>query len=470
MSGLRWIGVAHIAENLVTAFCLIIVARLIEPGAFGLFAMAAGVYGLLLIGAELGLDAAVIKHPSPEHGELSAAYSLSLLAALLMMLLGILLAPQVARFYDEPGVTVLLQVLCLFLPVEIARRIPMAIVERSLEFKRIALIELISSLSGSVLAVVVALQGAGYWALLIKLAFTTSLLTVLILLFGKWRPGLKWNIDVFAGMGQFSARVMYSRAATHISRQADQVLVGRGLGSETLGVYNLATQMMLFPLLLFSRFIARVLFPAAARVEENRARLANGFSDAFAGLFMVVVPMMFGLAVIAPLLVDVLLGEAWRALIHPVQVLAPVGVFTAMALLAESVLLAAGRADLVLRWVLLRGAAVVGAVLLGMPWGLPGIVYLYAAMGVLVELSLLHKLCTLLGLSPSILGKSVLKPALAAAAMSLIVGVLPQLSAEPAIQLTLSVALGVSVYSGLILLWERRRVESLARELILNRL
>ena len=474
VAGLRWIGAAHLLRSLISVVTLVVIARWVAPEAFGVFAMAVAVYVLLGLLAELGLDSAVIQHPNPDAEAIAGAFEAVMIASIFLSLSTVLAAPLVAWLYREPAVSPVLIALALAVPVEQLRRLPQALIERRLDYRPLAWMEVAATATGAAAGIGAAVAGLGVWSLVAQVWVNTLLLTGLVLAFGDWRGGPwrpgAWRLGAWRlGLARFFAfgrRVTLARLADHLARYLDQILVGRALGGESLGYYGIAVQIMLFPLLAMARLIARVLFPTASRAEAARIPLAEGFLDVAVAVTVLAAPLMLGLVAVAEPFVLLLFGETWRPLVLLVSALAPLGILLAVTQLGDAVFLAKGRADLKLRWSLARAVGIVVAVLTGLNWGLLGVAIAYAAIGLVLETALLLSLSGVIGLPRQRLLSALGRPLAAAAVMALCAHLTAEVAAVPAEALALAVPLGVLIYTPAIAWLEGARLKRLAFELL----
>jgi O-antigen/teichoic acid export membrane protein len=170
-----------------------------------------------------------------------------------------------------------------------------------------------------------------------------------------------------------------------VSRNADSLLIGRFLGPAALGAYTVAYNVMLVPFSKLAGPIQEVMFPAMARIQDDRRRIGsiwlrvNHIVAAFA------LPGMLGLIVIAPEFVSVVLGDRWQAAVTPIQILAWVGVLQSLVRLNGSVQQACDRTDVMFRWSLLIASANLVAFAVGVSWGIVGVAVAYALTNTLLQ-------------------------------------------------------------------------------------
>ena len=145
-------------------------------------------------------------------------------------------------------------------------------------------------------------------------------------------------------LGGFGLNVFGSGLVGYINRNADNVLVGRYLGSAALGAYSVAYNVMLLPIAQLTSPLQAALFPAYARVQRDEERVASIWLRVTTVVASLVAPAMVGLAVVAPDFVHVVLGQRWAAAAPVLRILAIVVLVDSISSLGQRTLQAMDRA------------------------------------------------------------------------------------------------------------------------------
>ena len=467
IAGFRWLGAAHAARSAISAATVLALARLLSPSDFGLQEMALVVVGLGLVLAEAGLRPALIQRPELTPALASAAFWVALAAGAGLMLLTILAAPLAAVFYREPRVEAVLRALAPLFVVSAARAAPLAMLERRLAFRRLAVLELAATVAGSVAGLSAAVMGLGVWSLVVQTLAGSITLTTLVLLRG-WAPEPGFDRSI-RSLASYALNHTGARAVEYLSRNLHDVIVGRSLGASGLGHYSTAHRLVLFPALAVSRLVARILFPALARVQGDAARMGAAFVEVAAAVAALTVPAMLGLWALADEFVSVALGPRWAPVATLVRVLAPVAALQSVMVLADNILLAQGRVDLQARWNLAQSACLLGGVVVGLRWGLVGAAWGYAITILALAYPWLRLTAGSVGLSVwQVAGEALARPLLASvvmvAAMTWARGAL-MTGWSGAHAMPLLTLLGAATYAAVMLVLGERRLLGLAREL-----
>lgn len=468
ITGFRWLGAAHVARTLISAATVLALARLLSPSEFGLQEMALVVMGLGLVLAEAGIRPALIQRLDVMPGLASSAFWTVLATGAALVGLTLLAAPLAAAFYREPRVEPVLRALSPLFLVSAARVVPLAVLERRLAFRRLAVFELCATVTGSGAGIAAATMGLGVWSLVAQALAGSVMLTALVLA-GGWAPQMRFDRSV-RDLAAYALNHTGARGVEYLSRNVHDFIVGRYLGAAGLGQYSTAHRLALFPALAVSRLVARILFPALARVQGDDARMAAAFLEVAAAVAVVTVPLMLGLWAIADAFVSVALGPQWAPVGALVRILAPVGALQSVTVLADNLLLAKGRVDLQVRWNLLQGASILVGVLAGLRWALVGAAVGYAATILVLTYPWLRLTVSLVGISVGrMVEQALARPLVAAAGMAA-----AMTWARAAFMtgwsdvhvMTALIPLGLATYVAALLALGERRLLALARELL----
>jgi PST family polysaccharide transporter len=379
-SGLRWSGVSVLGRETTRIVFTILLARLVGPEAFGIVAQAIvyiGIVGLLL---DQGFSSALIQRREVEPDMPGAVVSANLTAGVVLMVLTVAVAPVWASFMGTPELTLVLALLAPILLLRAASVTPRSMLQRNMEFRTIGVVDVTAAFAGGALGVTAAMLGASYWALVVQIVTTDAVMLLMLVLAGAGivpnrQLGRLREIMAFSWRA-FAAGLLL----TSVSRNIDNLLVGKYQGPEALAFYSLAYRLLLLPVQLLSMTVGGVLFPAFSRKAEDLAAIRSELTRTTRTLAALVLPAMALVAAAAPQLVAILFGEAWNPAVPIVQVLAMVGAVQAIYQPSTMpVVLGLGHAGLNLRYALLTTAFSTAGIVAGLPFGPLGVAVGYAA-------------------------------------------------------------------------------------------
>ena len=319
--GMGWTAGAKWLTQGVTWLSVFVVARLLSPSDFGIADMAGLVTVMMNFLAEFGIGTAVLQLRDLDRRILAQLNSLSLLLGLLTVLLSVLAAPLGAWFFHLPALAPLIMWNSLgFLPTAI-QAIPSGLMQKEMDYRRLSLIEAAQAMVQAVTMMICAFAGAAYWS------FFISNITGRCLAAGLsyyWCP-VPFNWPRWSEIGapmRFGLEVALQRIASTVSAYSDTVIVGRVLGTASLGAYRMAINLASAPVDKLAMLIMRVTGPLFATVQDDKALMRRYFLLFTDLLALILCPLMAGFIVTAPDVIAVALGPQWAGAVGPAQWLA----------------------------------------------------------------------------------------------------------------------------------------------------
>lgn len=369
-AGMRWSGISVIGRELARSAFTIALARLVGPHDFGIVAQALVYIGIISLLVDQGFSSALIqrKEVDPDMPGVVVTVNLGVGAALTAFTLAI--APFWASFMRTPELTMILIVFAPSLVLRAATVTPRAMLIREMEFRKIGISDILAALGGGVVGVIVAVAGGGYWAVVAQVIGTDIVLLLALLIFGAgWRPNL--HLSQLREIAAFSGRAFAAGLLINsLSRNIDNLLVGRFQGPQALAFYGLAYRLLLLPVQLALSTVATVLFPAFSRLAHDLDALRVEVARTTRAVATGALPVMAVVAVAAPQLVAIIFGPQWEPAIPIVQVLALAGALQAIYQSSTTpLILGLGQDKLNLRYAWLTTITATVGIVAGLPFG-----------------------------------------------------------------------------------------------------
>ncbi len=377
-SGIRWSALGQYTVQAVSLVSSVVLARLLDPRDFGLLAMALVFVSFTQALAQLGSGTLVVQRKQVSRQLLDSLFSVNLLAGILGAVALWILSPLVARLYRTGDVVPVLRALSAVLVLSSAGLIHGGLLRRRLDFRRLAWIEAAAVISKGACAISLAALGKGVWALVAGFATESLVRTGLLFTFSGWFPRLQIKRKEIMEAKDFLLNVTGFAIFRMVSRNADNLIIGRALGSVSLGYYSLAYTLYTLPNQYVSFVVARVLLPALSAVQDEKEELKRIYLRACEGISLITFPITIGLALTAGPFVLSVYGEKWSPAIPVVSVLAALASIQSIAVTTGHLLIALDKTGVYLRWGLFSGAVLIAAFLIGIRWGLMGITSAYA--------------------------------------------------------------------------------------------
>jgi O-antigen/teichoic acid export membrane protein/glycosyltransferase involved in cell wall biosynthesis len=369
----------------LTLVSTMVLARLLTPRDFGLLAMVWTIMGFLRIFKDAGLSAATVQREGISHTEVSNLFWVNVAVSGLVSVLVASCAPAIAWFYKEPRlveITLALSVTFLFAGSAVQH---MALLNRQMRFKAIAVIQISSALAGVLVGVGMAWLKCGYWSL-VGLNLTTSLVSM-VMTWGasSWRPQFFKPHSGTRSLIHFGANLTAGAFIYSLARGLDGLLIGRFCGAVPLGLYSRASALLSRPLEQFMAPIEAVFIPSFSRLQTQPERYRQNFIQlyetiALAGFFFT--GMFFALA--HPLTL-VVLGQKWAnvavifAALSIAALQAPLGACSSWLLTSQG----RGKDSLVSSWIV--SIIIALSFIAGLPFGPAGVAIAYSSSCLLIQ-------------------------------------------------------------------------------------
>jgi O-antigen/teichoic acid export membrane protein len=428
----------------------LVLARLLTPHEWGLAAMVLVFSGFVVVFTDNALGTALIQRKVLFPGDRSTVFWLSALIGLLLALAGVACSGLIAQFYGEPDVRPLFVVASLGFLVTSLGSTQAALLIRDMKFRLLELRLLAATLLGAAVAIVVAVKGFGAWAIVAQQVTEACVSTVLLWVLSPWRPSLTCSRASIRRLGRFAGNVFAENFLFQAGRNAGNLLIGRFLGAAALGVYSLATTVILVPFWRIAAPLQQVFLPAFSELQNDRERLARLWIRTTRLIAAVAMPALVALVILAPDFVQVVLGSRWEAATPVIQILAWVGLLQALQALNAEILLALDRSGTLLRFTVVWLVATTGATAIGLHWGILGVAACYAVATAFVELLRAYLTVDALGIPlrrvlVSLRGVAEASVFMAIVLFGLRAGLVAQ-GVPPALRLVVLVGVGALVY------------------------
>lgn len=435
-----------------TLLMTVVVARLLDPTEFGLFALALLVANLFDYVKDLGIAAALVQNP--REWNLLAPTGLTLSVLFGVVASGVLAgtADLTAAALGHPELTGLIRVLAIALAISALSTIPAAWLRRSMNFSARLAPEALGALTKTGLTIGLAVAGYGVWSLVYGQLAAVVVMMVLYWLVARTRPRFALDRAVTRELVRFGVPVTAVTLLAYAIYNVDYLAVGKRLGASDLGLYTLAYRIPELVVLSLCVVVSEVLFSALSRLQHDRESLTAHYMEALVVVVALTAPIGIGLAVTARPLVATLYGAEYAGSAPILSVLAVYTVVYSASFHAGDVFKAMGKPG-----VLTAINAGKLVVLVGPVWWAAGHSATLVAWALLateavhfvVRMAVLQRLTSL---RLTALAGAVLRPAAAALPMGVVLLALGRVTAGlPApFELALLIVVGILVYVALL--------------------
>ncbi|MCA6975819.1 lipopolysaccharide biosynthesis protein [Pectobacterium carotovorum] len=350
LSNTKWVAFSQGVKVLVQLLNMVVLARILPPEEYGLMAMALVVINLAMLVRDLGTSAAIIQRNELSDRTINAVFWLNMYMGIGICFSMVFLSPYISVFFGEKKLQFILLLLAFSFPLGSSSATHLALLERKSEFKKVARIEVVSSLLSFFVAVTMAVMGFGVLSLVFQIIVLNLLSTLQLWIASKWRPSINkiWDKDELKGILGFSANLTGFNLINYFSRNSDVVIIGHFMSSVILGSYSLAYRIMLFPLQSLTFVITRSLFPILSRNQENSCEIKRVYCNVFYYILFIVMPLMLGLAFLSKEFVSIVFGNKWMLSADILFWLAPTAIIQSVLSVSGTIFMSKGRTNILM--------------------------------------------------------------------------------------------------------------------------
>ncbi len=363
----------QIVRFLLLILALVVLARLLSPEDFGIVAMVTSIIGIAEIIRDFGLASAAVQAKTLSDGERTNLFWANVGIGTACAVAAILSIPLIVWLYDEPRLQAIILALAGVFVLNGATTQFQAELTRGLRFKALAGADIAAQAAGIAVAIVMAVRGFSYWAIVaqqIVVPVLTFLFTVLVC---RWRPGLPRRSISIGRFFRFGGGVFGTQLIGYLTKNVDNVAIGVYWGAGPLGLYTRAYQLLMTPLNQLNAPMTRIALPVLSKVQDDDETYHRylGKSQLF-GCYLTATLFAVSAGLAVPL-VNVLFGPRWTDVAPIFAILAVGGVFRAMDQLAYWIYLSRAKTGPQLRLFLMTAPLMVVLILAGTPWGPIGV-------------------------------------------------------------------------------------------------
>jgi O-antigen/teichoic acid export membrane protein len=347
--GVATLSAARIFQLASSFVAIPFLARVLTPTDFGLAALALSMVMFFTMIGDAGLGRSLVRVDASDKEAWSSAFWGVVLLTFVLSGLIFLLSWPAAAFFNEPRLVQIMMVLALAPLLMGLAEIPAAALLQKEKFQWLAGAEFFAAMAGIVVALVVAFQGGGAWALVWQ--HLTQRIVKGLFVFGASRlmPSFVLNVSKLREHVRFMADTTAWSMVMFVSRQADTLIVGKFLGAATLGLYNIAVRVMHLPVSIFGGSLHSAIYPRLVQVRENNEALRQIVLFTTLAQAIFVFPPIAAIAAASDSFFTLLLSDRWQASGELFTLLAGAAAIQTVIAINASLLQAIGRTGARLR-------------------------------------------------------------------------------------------------------------------------
>lgn len=384
IKGVFWSLTDKLVNQLGYLAVTIYLARIIGPEGFGLIGMLTIFMLLLDSTVSNGFSQALVqKSKFLTDDDCSTVLYTNIAWGLFIFCVLYWAAPAIARFYDEPALTGIARLLFIVVVINSLSVVVRAKFLIAIDFKSQAGAGVGATILSSILAVYLALNNYGYWALCWLIISRSTFNTIFLWLLCRWVPKLVFNVNSFKSIFKFGSNLMLAGFVATLVNNLYVALIGRYFKAADVGYFTQANNLSSYLMQLISSTLQGVSFPLLSSLQDDNERLRQLYKKFLSAAMMVSLPVMLGLSAISNEVVSLLLGEEWLPVAPILSAICLAKSITPINALNMNILTAIGRSDLFLKIDLLKLPVSLITLFLAIPYGIVTIAWSFVLLSLI---------------------------------------------------------------------------------------
>lgn len=373
--GVKWTSLSSIIVASGSFLLIIVLTNILNKKDFGLYAIVSMVIGFSGEFVDMGISQAIIQKQKIKKQQLSTLYWMNVFLACLVFLVINLISNAIAVFYNEYELPELLLIVSFSFLFSGLSAQYQALLQKELKFKIMSILDIIGFVVYVSITLYLANTGFGVYSLVWGTLASAGLKSILLIITGlKYhKPTFYFNwkeIKYFLNFGSFRTG---SFLLSFLNRQLDSILIGKVIGLEELGIYDVFKRVVRQPIRVFSPIVQKVVYPLLSKVNDIDARMSEMFVKVLRLLNIIRYPIYIGIVLLAREIVSLFFGEAWIQYVVVLQLLAIIYLFKTIQSFIGQAVMAKGKAN----WNFYNNLIVLPlnilSIWLGSYWGIIGI-------------------------------------------------------------------------------------------------
>lgn len=349
LSNFIWRFAERVGAQLVAFIVSIVLARILEPSAYGTIALITVFTAILQTFVDSGLGNALIQKKDADDIDFSTVFYTNFVFCIFLYLVVFFGAPFVAKFYGDLQITGYMRVLGLTVLISGLKNVQQAYVSRHMLFKKFFFSTLGGTVIAGIVGVFMAYHGFGVWALVAQQVINLTIDTIILWITVKWRPKLVFSIERLKGLFSYGWKLLVSSFLDKVYTEICSLIIGKIYTSADLAYYNRGLQ---FPQLVSTNVntsIDSVLLPAMSNEQDDKQRVKDMTRRSIKVSTYVMAPLMIGMAFIAEPMVSLILTDKWLPCVYFMRLFCISFMFQPIHTANLNAIKAIGRSDMFLK-------------------------------------------------------------------------------------------------------------------------
>lgn len=383
VKSLVWSAIESLSMQSVQFIVSIIIARLIDPTAYGVIVILNIFIAISQVFLDSGFSNALIQKENCTDDDYSTVFSINLVTSITIYLLLFFSAKYISNFYNLPQLEILTKWISLNIIISAFSIVQRAKLTKELDFKSQAKISFIASILSGTIGVILAYFNFGVWALLINTLAFNGFTTIFLLYKSKWIPSIKFSKESFKTLFSFGSRLLLTNLISSLYNNSYSLIIGIKYSTKNLAFYNRAFTVAILPSMNLSNIVIKAIYPILCKIQNNKQELSNSLLKFIRMTTFFVFPIMLFISILSKHLINVLLTNKWEDSAKYLSILSIVFMWDPVYNINNKVLSVCGRTDISLKLELVKRIGGFIILFSTLPFGI-----MWLCKGLLIQISL----------------------------------------------------------------------------------
>lgn len=375
ISSFIWVFIQQFNSQIISFFVSITLARLLMPEEFGIFAILSVVIGVGNVLIEGGMNSSLIRSINLDISDYSTVFWFNLFTSIFIYVIVFFLSKPIAFFFDISILESITKWYALTFVINAFSSIQLIRLQKMLMFKKEMIIHIPSLILSSLVAIVLAYNGYGVWALIISALVKSSILAIQLWFFNDFKPKFIFEKDKFKYHFNYGYKLTLSGLIDTIVSNVYPLVIGKFFTISQVGFFDRANNLKNLPVLNISSVINKVTFPLFAKVQDDDVRLKSIYKRIMQMIIFILAPTLLLMAALGEPLFRFIFTEKWLPAVPYFQILCWSGILYPIHAYNLNILKIKGRSELFLKLEIIKKTMLIFVMAISIRYGIYGLLY-----------------------------------------------------------------------------------------------
>jgi O-antigen/teichoic acid export membrane protein len=350
--GVKWTAVNSIANIILSPIVLTIMARILTPFEFGKIAIVTIVIGFSKKIASMGFAHAIIQADSIDDGDLSSVFWFEQFLGIFVFIVVWVLSPIIAGLFNTPEAMILIRYSSLVFLLEPIDLVFRALLKKELEYRFFIKASLVRLIFTQVSKISFVLLGFGAMSIVLANLIGITVLTLIMFTYfiynDLWLPKFYFSFRQLKPYLRFGIFVFGKSILENLFKYIDEILIGGFFGTEILGMYHFAKNLVTYLTKIFNQPISEIGLPLLSKFKNDLNKLNHTYKKVVKYISTLSIPGHLGVLALSSVFIPLFFGQKWIEAIPLVMILSIWGLFKSLYTTVDSsILYSIGKSDII---------------------------------------------------------------------------------------------------------------------------